>query len=171
MEEIWLGLVLQGYCHLQSQLWKTVWYIDIKVMLGCSTSRVEFSLGDTGTNETWTSWGLVVSFQDWVRGYRVPGPRLSLRAWLWNCRYRNGRISLGSGPGRHVVLPYQERHSSVRQTGEGMELGSGDSYKNLIFSVWLLLMYSLRQIHLCHVFPHNLVFCANWEMKIQRIIK
>lgn len=67
MEEIWLGLVLQGYCHLQSPFWQTVWYIDIKVLLGCSTSRVEFSLGDTRTNETQTSWALAVSFQDWAQ--------------------------------------------------------------------------------------------------------
>lgn len=63
--------------------------MDIKLILGYSSSTVELSHGDTRAGETRKSRGWVVSFQDAVGGQRMPVTRPSLRARLQNWRQRN----------------------------------------------------------------------------------
>lgn len=140
--------------------------MDIKLILGYSTSTVELSHGDTRAGETRKSRGWVVSFQDAVGGQRMPVTRPSLRARLQNWRQRF--LS------REVCYHYHIRNftTGTRQTGDvEKNLDSGGISWNFISNIWLILIYFLRQSHWCHVFPHNAVFCASWETMIQHFLK
>lgn len=132
---------------------------------------MEFSLGDTGlvwlgNPEIWQSVSRVHS-EDTESQAQGRVLELGCRIGVRGMEETVWVLVLGG------MLCYHIRNftTGIKQSGDGMDLGSRDSYWNFTSNVWLFLIYFLRQSHWCHIFPHNTVFCANWEMKIQHLLK
>lgn len=133
--------------------------MDIKVVSGYSTNRVELSSGDTGTDETCKSWGLALSSWGPLRGYRVP---------VLGCDLRAGRRTGGRGiksqfgllSWRPVTITTSgtwQQEANKLETREGFRVWQ--QFMTLHIQCLTSLIYLLR--HWCRVFPYNPVFCAN----------